>query len=133
MLKITGILETAIFVDDQARSFDFYQRVLGLTPFGQGGFLVAPGQILLLVQRGTTLQPKRLPGGTIPACGATGSEHVAFSVPANDFEAWRERLVQAGVAELSEVKWDLGGHSLFFRDPDGHLLELATPGVWEVY
>jgi catechol 2,3-dioxygenase-like lactoylglutathione lyase family enzyme len=26
-----------------------------------------------------------------------------------------------------------GGHSIYFRDPDGHLLELATPGLWAGY
>lgn len=26
-----------------------------------------------------------------------------------------------------------GGCSVYFRDPDGHLLELATPGVWINY
>ena len=25
------------------------------------------------------------------------------------------------------------GNSVYFRDPDGHLLELATPGLWWVY
>ena len=29
--------------------------------------------------------------------------------------------------------WPRGGHSIYFRDPDGHLLELATPGLWTVY
>jgi len=29
--------------------------------------------------------------------------------------------------------WSRGGHSIYFRDPDGHLLELATPGLWAIY
>jgi hypothetical protein len=27
----------------------------------------------------------------------------------------------------------LGGASLYSRDPDGHLLELITPGCWAIY
>jgi len=26
-----------------------------------------------------------------------------------------------------------GGTSLYFRDPNGHMLELATPGLWSIY
>jgi catechol 2,3-dioxygenase-like lactoylglutathione lyase family enzyme len=29
--------------------------------------------------------------------------------------------------------WELGGHSVYFRDPDRHLIEIATPGVWSIY
>ncbi len=52
---------------------------------------------------------------------------------ASDFEAWQIRLECQGIEILSEVTWERGGRSLYFRDPDGHLLELATPGVWDVY
>ena len=31
------------------------------------------------------------------------------------------------------TEWPRGGVSVYFRDPDGHLLELATPGLWEGY
>jgi hypothetical protein len=31
---------------------------------------------------------------------------------------------------LSEVAWEPGARSLYFRDPDGHLLELGTPRLW---
>ncbi|MDF2970539.1 MAG: glyoxalase, partial [Microvirga sp.] len=33
----------------------------------------------------------------------------------------------------SRVTWPRGGTSLYFRDPDGHVLELATPGLWATY
>jgi hypothetical protein len=26
-----------------------------------------------------------------------------------------------------------GGEALYFRDPDGHLLEVVTPGIWNIY
>jgi catechol 2,3-dioxygenase-like lactoylglutathione lyase family enzyme len=31
------------------------------------------------------------------------------------------------------VGWPRGGRSVYFRDPDGHSVELATPGLWETY
>jgi catechol 2,3-dioxygenase-like lactoylglutathione lyase family enzyme len=38
-----------------------------------------------------------------------------------------------GVAIESETHWARGGRSLYFRDPEGHLLELVTPGIWPNY
>jgi hypothetical protein len=31
------------------------------------------------------------------------------------------------------VVWPEGSTSIYFRDPDGHLLELVTPGLWPNY
>jgi catechol 2,3-dioxygenase-like lactoylglutathione lyase family enzyme len=30
----------------------------------------------------------------------------------------------------SRIHWARGGTSLYFRDPDGNSLEVATPGLW---
>ena len=49
------------------------------------------------------------------------------------FEHWRHCLAQNDVAIESRVDWPRGGASLYFRDPDGHLLELITPGCWAIY
>jgi catechol 2,3-dioxygenase-like lactoylglutathione lyase family enzyme len=38
-----------------------------------------------------------------------------------------------GVSIEGEMEWPRGGTSLYFRDPDGHLVELATPGLWSIY
>jgi catechol 2,3-dioxygenase-like lactoylglutathione lyase family enzyme len=135
--KPNGLLETVLFVEDLSRSSAFYEKVLGLQKF-QGpergcGFVVAPGQLLLMVKHGTTREPRMTPGGIVPPCGASGSMHVAFSIPESALDKWRHWLKDHGVEVLSEVTWEQGGRSLYFRDPDGHLLELATPGVWKVY
>ena len=45
----------------------------------------------------------------------------------------REWLAANGLAIEEEREWPRGGTSLYFRDPDGHLLEVATPGVWSIY
>jgi hypothetical protein len=34
------------------------------------------------------------------------------------------------VTITSEVDWGERGRSLYFNDPDGNVLELATPGLW---
>jgi catechol 2,3-dioxygenase-like lactoylglutathione lyase family enzyme len=44
--------------------------------------------------------------------------------------AWEARLAELGIPLLSKVDWPNGATSLYFRDPDGHALELATPDLW---
>ena len=43
------------------------------------------------------------------------------------------RLKAEDIAIEGRTKWPPGGESIYFRDPDGHLLELATPGLWPGY
>jgi catechol 2,3-dioxygenase-like lactoylglutathione lyase family enzyme len=74
-----------------------------------------------------------MPGGTIPPHDGHGPSHVAFSIPADELAAWEGRLRGAGVEIEGRTKWPRGGESIYFRDPDGHLLELATPGLWVGY
>jgi catechol 2,3-dioxygenase-like lactoylglutathione lyase family enzyme len=69
----------------------------------------------------------------IPPHEAAGQLHFAFAISKNDFTAWEERLTAQGIPIESEVNWPAGGRSIYFRDPDNHLVELATPGIWEVY
>ena len=72
-------------------------------------------------------------GGVIPPHGGSGPLHFAFAIREQDFAAWQQRLTEAGIAIESCVQWDLGGQSLYFRDLDNHLVELATPGTWPNY
>jgi len=135
--RIQGLAETALFVGDVGAARAFYEEVLGLELLhqdGRGCLFALPGrQLLLLVAHAVTGRPSSTPGGTVPACGATGSMHVAFAIAHRDVERWRERLAEHGVEVEGEVTWERGGRSLYFRDPEGHLLELATPGIWETF
>ena len=135
---IEGVLETALYVDDLARAVAFYRDVLGLRPLAGDGVRFqaldsGARRVLLLFKQGGTLEPTTVPGGVIPPHDGTGQNHVGFAIPAAAYEAWRARLQAQGIDIESETRWERGGRSLYFRDPDGNLLELITPGIWETY
>jgi catechol 2,3-dioxygenase-like lactoylglutathione lyase family enzyme len=135
--RIDGVVETCLYSDDLPRSVRFYKDELGLRLLESGErlcvFSVADKQVLLLFRSGGTLEPIPTPGGMIPPHDAAGQMHVAFAVSKEDFGAWEKHLIARGIAIESKVNWPTGGQSLYFRDPDNHLVELATPGLWEVY
>ena len=141
---LTGVVETALFVDDTRRSEQFYRDLFGFRTiyFAERAvaLVVRQGQILLLFKKGASVEPIETPGGTIPPSDADGRTHLAFSISEADLEAWERHLAANGVEIESRVRWDLipgdeqishrRGRSLYFRDPDHHLLEVLTPGVW---
>jgi catechol 2,3-dioxygenase-like lactoylglutathione lyase family enzyme len=137
MPQITGILETALYVDDLNRAADFYVRLFGFAVMTRDERIcalnVAPGNVLLLFLRGGTLSAVDTGYGVIPSHDGAGPLHMAFAIPASDLAAWERKLSDEGVAIESTVRWPRGSVSLYFRDPDGHLIELATPGIWDNY
>jgi catechol 2,3-dioxygenase-like lactoylglutathione lyase family enzyme len=62
-----------------------------------------------------------------------GELHLAFAIPSAELANWESWLQAREIPVEEKKKWELGGWSLYFRDPDRHLLELATPGTWPVY
>jgi catechol 2,3-dioxygenase-like lactoylglutathione lyase family enzyme len=134
---LAGVIETALYVDDLGRARAFYADVLGLAPLTSDSrflaFDVGGRSVLLLFQRGATLETLHLPGGTIPPHDGSGPIHVAFSITAAELPAWEKQLAEYNVTIEGRTDWPRGGHSVYFRDPDGHLLELVTPGVWAIY
>lgn len=136
MPKLDRVIETALYVDDLGRAAAFYADVLDLPSLHVDERLRAfavGGSVLLLFRRGASLETINLPGGTIPPHDGSGPLHVAFAVAADELAGWEKRLRDRGIPVEGRTEWPRGGRSIYFRDPDGHLLELATPGLWRIY
>ena len=137
MPEMTGVIETCLYVDDLERAVRFYQERLQLRKLSSDDrfcvFSVADRHILLLFKRGATLEPIPTPGGTIPPHDGKGPLHLAFSIAVSELSSWEKHLESCGIAIESRVRWPRGGQSLYFRDPEQHLVELLTPGCWPIY
>ena len=126
---IESIVETAVYADDLDR-LESYSSVLGLPVLGREKgrhvfFRVGTGSVLLAFKPDSTLK-----GDVLPAHGAGGPGHFAMGIRADLLYSWRQHLLAGGVAIEKEVQWPRGGRSLYFRDPAGNCLELASPLVW---
>ncbi len=136
---INGVVETVLYADDLPRALAFYRDALGLREMkGDHERFVAldagAGRVLLLFKRGGTLEPQPVAsGGVIPPHDGHGPHHLAFGIAAADYDAWCARLIDRKIAIESETQWERGGRSVYFRDPEGHLVELVTPGIWPNY
>jgi len=129
--KTDGILESSLYVSDLPRSIRFYQDTFGfsvISDFGERGCALhaGPNQVLLLFKKGASL-------ATSTPHDGDGELHLAFAIAAAELTNWESWLQERGIAVELKRTWDGGGWSLYFRDPDRHLLELATPGTWSIY
>ena len=135
--RISRQLESSLYVADLDASAAFYQRVFGfeelLREDRMVGLAVPGGSVLLLFRRGGSVEPSPVPGGVIPPHDGSGTLHLCFAIPLAELDAWERHLAALGIAVESRVVQSFGGTSLYFRDPDGHSLEVAVPGLWPTY
>ena len=123
-------LRHLLVVSDYARSLAFYRNVLGATVVrefpGTLGFLTFGGSQILLTVPGGPTQDKPTVTFASPADADRVSSELAIRVP--DCSAAYEVLRSRGAEFLTEpVDWGYEVRA-FFRDPDGHLLELSQTG-----
>lgn len=123
-MKITGLDHFVLTVSDIDTSCDFYRKILGLevVVFGDNRkALIIGDQKINLHQAGRELQPcaERPVPGSADICLITDT----------DIAVVEEQLAASGIAiELGPVE-RTGVHgamtSVYFRDPDGNLLEVS--------
>jgi catechol 2,3-dioxygenase-like lactoylglutathione lyase family enzyme len=132
-LRISGIHHITLLCADVERSVGFYRNVLGLRVVKQtvneddrgarhlffGDEEGRPGTLI------TCLEYPELDEGVI---GRGSTHHFALSVATEEeLAAWRDYLVSKGV-QVTEMLDRTYFKSVYMRDPDGHIIELATLG-----
>ena len=135
MTTITGVAEAVLYVSDLDRATAFYTEVLGLAltaGFNEARFLQAGPDSTVILFNAEGIKHRT---SVIPSHGAVGDGHLALTVPADEMDAWRQRLGEHGVAIEHEQEWSQGTHSIYFRDPDNNSLELIDARhyrmIWE--
>jgi catechol 2,3-dioxygenase-like lactoylglutathione lyase family enzyme len=131
---VNGILETSLYVESAARSAEFYRRVFGFQPIDPDenealdddtrlcAMRAGDRSVLLLFKKGAT-----------DDTDASGAIQIAFGIARSDLPAWEGWFAEQGISIEFRKTWKYGGEAFYFRDPDGHLLEVVTPGVWSIY
>ncbi len=119
MIKVDGIYEVAIRVKDLGRAESFYREVLGLEVGLRDArrpwvFMRAGRNGMIVLQE----EP-----------GAWPLQHFAFRVGDAALDEAAKILQQKGIAIEGPVfhEW-IPARSVYFRDPDGHDLEICAPG-----
>ena len=119
---IRAIDYTVIFVRDMAAMRRFYEGVLGFAVARElsSGWIEYQlgGNTLALARPSLTSADAPMPQGS-------ASLQLAFEVSAPEVDQCADELVTRGIALVSPPTDQAFGHrTLFFRDPDGNLLEV---------
>ncbi|MDI4233082.1 VOC family protein [Bradyrhizobium sp. Arg237L] len=119
---IQAIDYTVIFARDMGAMRDFYERVLGFPLLRE----LSPRWIEYRIGNNTLAlaKPSRT-AADAPTPNGSASLQLAFKVSAAEVDQCADELVRQGVTLLSPPTDQVFGHrTLFFRDPDGNLLEV---------
>jgi len=116
MIQAIGVDHVVLHVDDVHRAKKFYTEVLGMTAYREG-----PGQVFLHAgSQGVALFEK---AGGAPLTTGNDLNHLALNVAAGTYETLKAELEMRGVAVTGRPGED---RCIYFRDPDGHRLQLMV-------
>jgi glyoxalase family protein len=130
-MQILGFHHITAIAGDARRNFDFYTNVLGLRflkrtvnfddpqtyHFYYGDYTGSPGTILTFFPWGNRVRAGRRGTGL--------TTEIAYSIPANSFDFWMDRLTEFGVTYNKPAE-KFGEPYLTLLDPDGLKIELTA-------
>jgi glyoxalase family protein len=128
--QIRGLGPIAISIPKLDRTDRILQRLLNMRPVRQ--YQALGGSAVHVYEMGAggpaaelhiVVEPDLPPAQQ----GAGGVHHVALRTTHSDYDAWVDRLAQAGVPSSGPVD-RYYFRSLYFREPNGILFEIATDG-----
>jgi glyoxylase I family protein len=132
-MRLTGLHHVTVICGDLDRTTAFYRDVLGLALVREGvndddpdarQFVFGDGD----GQAGTLVMFMEYPSLPEGSVGRGSTHHFAFAVDsAEELAAWRDYLRSREVS-CTEVLDRGAFRSLYVRDPDGHIVEIATRG-----
>ena len=132
-MRIRGLHHITLICSDMDKTIAFYRDLLGLRlikrtfnfddpqtkHFYFGDESGTPGTVI------TFFEYPVAPQGSV---GVGSTHHFAFEVESEEEQLlWQERIRKAGI-EVTPVRDRKYFRSIYFNDPDGHLLEIATRG-----
>ncbi len=129
-MTFNQIKETALYVEDLDQTESFYSGKLDLEVLskveGRHIFFRAGASVLLCFIAEATKADENLPSHF-----GDGQLHLAFEVPPQDYHQVKADIRSAGIAIEHEQQWNEQYESFYFRDPDGHSLEIVPEGMWD--
>ncbi len=133
-MRVTDVLESALYVTDLEAAQSFYTEILGLSFYskveGRHLFLRCGHRMVLLFNAEATSVSVGGPADA-PVHGARGPGHLAFAVPEHEIDRWKENLAENGVEIEREIQFGKS-RSIYFRDPSGNSLEITSPRLWGI-
>lgn len=129
-MHVSQIKETSLYVQDLDRTEAFYKEKLNLKVVarteGRHIFFKAGSSVLLCFIADVTKNDETLPGHY-----GEGKMHIAFEVPKENYREVKAQIRSKGIEIEHEQHWSEDYYSFYFRDPDGHSLEIVPEGMWD--
>ena len=128
-MSITQVKEVALYVKDLYKAKEFYHGLLEFPIIGMVDgrhifFRVGSTVLLCFIAESTQNDT------TLPPHFGYGQQHIAFEVPAIDYDSWKVKISQLGIEIIHEHQWQEGVKSFYFKDNDEHILEIIPEKMW---